>query len=414
MHRFRQFTRSLLDSGKLRIAKSELARSRSAISIRVRSDSATQFIRPDWLGARFIRRFGRRLSFDTLCSLSRGWRLALRSASVLIGPTPNAPSQMQYPRCIPEAYPHDPPTLPPRRPCRSPRPPPPSRRRTTPCRRTRPPSRMTLPDGFKATLFAGEPDVVQPIAFCFDDRGRLWVCECRSYPKWIKDGSPGEDRILIFEDTEEHRHLRQADRLRRQARQPLQHRVRLRRRLRHVCPEPAPHPDRPDDRSSPPARRPCSSTAGRSTRSTTSSTASSGAPTAGSTAVTASSPRRRSASPARPTTSGRKSTAASGDTIPCRRSSRSSPHGTTNPWGIDWDEHGELYLTNCVIEHAFHVIPGGHYKRMYGSDFDPNLYKLMGTLRRPPPLGRRRLDHLARRQGDPLRSPAAAMPTPAA
>ncbi len=32
---------------------------------------------------------------------------------------------------------------------------------------------MTLPPGFKATLFAGEPDVVQPIAFCLDDRGRV-------------------------------------------------------------------------------------------------------------------------------------------------------------------------------------------------------------------------------------------------
>ena len=38
-------------------------------------------------------------------------------------------------------------------------------------------SRMTLPAGFRATLFAGEPDVVQPIAFTTDDRGRLWVIE---------------------------------------------------------------------------------------------------------------------------------------------------------------------------------------------------------------------------------------------
>ena len=34
--------------------------------------------------------------------------------------------------------------------------------------------RMTLPDGFRATLFAGEPDLVQPMAFDIDDRGRLW------------------------------------------------------------------------------------------------------------------------------------------------------------------------------------------------------------------------------------------------
>src|SRR5262245_55708819 len=63
------------------------------------------------------------------------------------------------------------------------------------------PTRMTLPDGFRATLFAGEPDVVQPIAFTFDDRGRLWVVECFSYPKWTTDGQ-GTDRVVIFEDTD--------------------------------------------------------------------------------------------------------------------------------------------------------------------------------------------------------------------
>ena len=39
------------------------------------------------------------------------------------------------------------------------------------------PGKMTVPPGFKVTLFAGEPDVVQPIAFTFDDRGRMWVVE---------------------------------------------------------------------------------------------------------------------------------------------------------------------------------------------------------------------------------------------
>ena len=41
---------------------------------------------------------------------------------------------------------------------------------------------MTVPEGFTVTLFAGEPDVMQPIALCLDDRGRLWVAEAYSYP----------------------------------------------------------------------------------------------------------------------------------------------------------------------------------------------------------------------------------------
>src|SRR3954466_2270862 len=64
------------------------------------------------------------------------------------------------------------------------------------------PGKMTLPPGFRVSLFAGEPDVVQPIAFTTDDRGRLWVVEGLSYPKWHKEGETGNDRVVIFEDTD--------------------------------------------------------------------------------------------------------------------------------------------------------------------------------------------------------------------
>src|SRR5256714_9884001 len=63
------------------------------------------------------------------------------------------------------------------------------------------PAKMTVPEGFRVTLFAGEPDIVQPIAFTFDDRGRMWVVECLSYPKWRSDGK-GSDRVVILEDTD--------------------------------------------------------------------------------------------------------------------------------------------------------------------------------------------------------------------
>ena len=58
-------------------------------------------------------------------------------------------------------------------------------------------SRIVVPDGFRVTLFAAEPDVAQPIASSFDDRGRLWVAECYSHPNWKPEGS---DRIVILED----------------------------------------------------------------------------------------------------------------------------------------------------------------------------------------------------------------------
>src|SRR5947209_15131050 len=56
---------------------------------------------------------------------------------------------------------------------------------------------MALPLGFRATVFAAEPDVVQPISFCTDTRGRLWVAEALEYGTWKP---AGKDRIVILED----------------------------------------------------------------------------------------------------------------------------------------------------------------------------------------------------------------------
>jgi glucose/arabinose dehydrogenase len=60
--------------------------------------------------------------------------------------------------------------------------------------------RMTVPDGFSVELVAAEPDIVNPIAMAFDDRGRIWVTESLEYPR--KSAGPGRDRIKILEDTD--------------------------------------------------------------------------------------------------------------------------------------------------------------------------------------------------------------------
>jgi putative membrane-bound dehydrogenase-like protein len=58
---------------------------------------------------------------------------------------------------------------------------------------------MTVPDGFQVEIVASEPDLVNPIAMTFDERGRLWVTESFEYPR--REAGPGRDRIKILEDT---------------------------------------------------------------------------------------------------------------------------------------------------------------------------------------------------------------------
>ena len=61
---------------------------------------------------------------------------------------------------------------------------------------------MTIEDGFEVNVWVAEPDITQPMAFCWDDRGRLWVAENRDYES-RGDGfsNGGDSRILILEDS---------------------------------------------------------------------------------------------------------------------------------------------------------------------------------------------------------------------
>ena len=60
-------------------------------------------------------------------------------------------------------------------------------------------SQMYVPQGFKVELIAAEPDVRQPVAFAWDERGRIWIAEAFSYPAKRPPGE-GLDRIIILAD----------------------------------------------------------------------------------------------------------------------------------------------------------------------------------------------------------------------
>jgi putative membrane-bound dehydrogenase-like protein len=60
---------------------------------------------------------------------------------------------------------------------------------------------IQVPGEFRLELFASEPQILKPIAFSFDERGRLWVIETVDYPNEPLNGEPGDDKIKILEDT---------------------------------------------------------------------------------------------------------------------------------------------------------------------------------------------------------------------
>jgi putative membrane-bound dehydrogenase-like protein len=49
-------------------------------------------------------------------------------------------------------------------------------------------------------------------------------------------------------------------------------------------------------------------------------------------------------------------------------------HGTTNPWGHDWNALGELFFINTVNGHLWHMIPGAHFVRPHTIDPNPRAY----------------------------------------
>jgi putative membrane-bound dehydrogenase-like protein len=61
-------------------------------------------------------------------------------------------------------------------------------------------AKMTVPDGFSVELVASEPDIVNPVAMTIDEKGRFWITESLEYPR--REPGPGRDRVKILEDTD--------------------------------------------------------------------------------------------------------------------------------------------------------------------------------------------------------------------
>ena len=66
-------------------------------------------------------------------------------------------------------------------------------------------AKMKVPEGMKVELFASErefPELANPNQIAFDSKGRLWVSCMANYPQWQPGSAKPNDRLLIFEDTD--------------------------------------------------------------------------------------------------------------------------------------------------------------------------------------------------------------------
>jgi putative membrane-bound dehydrogenase-like protein len=61
-------------------------------------------------------------------------------------------------------------------------------------------AKMEVPEGFTVELVASEPDIVNPVAMTFDERGRIWITESLEYPR--RSAGEGRDRVKVLEDTD--------------------------------------------------------------------------------------------------------------------------------------------------------------------------------------------------------------------
>jgi putative membrane-bound dehydrogenase-like protein len=239
-------------------------------------------------------------------------------------------------------------------------------------------AQMKVPEGFRVELFAHEPDVQQPISITTDERGRLWVAECYTYAESKVNFDPTQkDRIIVLEDTNGDG---KADK-RTVFASGLDKLTSVEVGFGGVWALAAPNllffpdKDRDDKPDGPPvvvldgwdgnAVRhnivnglkwgPDGWLYGRHGILATSVVGAPGASESQRTKINCGVWRYH----------------------PTRKVFEAVAHGTTNPWGFDFDQHGEMFLINTVIGHLWHVVPNSHWRRMHGTHFNPYLFSVM-------------------------------------
>lgn len=255
---------------------------------------------------------------------------------------------------------------------------------------------MTLKEGFKVNTWASEPMMTQPMAFCWDDRGRLWIAENRDYEsRGYGFSKAGNSRILILEDTD-HDGVADSKKIFLEGIAfPAAIAVGFDGLFLGAPPNLLFVPDRNRDDVADMDNIEVRLTGwGIRDRHETLNSLHWGPDgwLYGCQGFATPSKVRK------PTGKGRiykhndlfpeDLLNAEGVDInggvwryhPIKDKFEVVAHGFSNPWGIDYDAKGQLFISACVIPHLWHIIPGGIYHRQGGQHFNPYLYSDIRTI----------------------------------
>ncbi|MEN3942634.1 PVC-type heme-binding CxxCH protein [Prosthecobacter sp. SYSU 5D2] len=240
---------------------------------------------------------------------------------------------------------------------------------------------LKLPEGFQASLFAAEPDVQNPVALAWDQKGRMWVAENYTYAeRSMRFDLSLRDRVIILEDKDNDGHA--------ETRKVFTDTVQMltsvevgRGGVWLMCPPQVlfiPDANGDDIPDGPPQVMLDGFTVAKDNyhnfanglrwgpdgwlygRCGHSCPASLGVPG---------------------TPDDQRIPMKGGiwRFHPERKTVEVLTHGTTNPWGHDWDKNGEMFFINTVTGHLWHLIPGAHLHDTSPS-LNPYVYERLDTI----------------------------------
>ena len=242
-------------------------------------------------------------------------------------------------------------------------------------------AKMTHPEGFVVNAFAAEPDCQQPFAFTFDERGRIWLCENLNYETRRSDlyklGPQG--RIVILTDTDGDGEMDERKVFKDKVMFPTGI------ALGHggVWVGSPPNllfiPDR--NRDDVPDAEPEIKLDGwgRQDRHETLNSFLWG-PDGWLYGTHGVFTHSNVGKPGAPDSERQKINAGVWRYHPLNEKFEVFAWGTSNPWGLDFDENGQAFVTACVIPHLFHMVQGGRYHRQGGKHFNPYVYDDIKTI----------------------------------